>query len=83
MAQAALSGGNSDGFMLTDHAIDMARQRGVSSAELAEVLSDRGFVLNNSKRDPETKRYVLRFKDLRIVWEDKGGRIVVLTIFHR
>lgn len=71
-----------DGFRLTEHASDMARQRGVLLSDLSDALSDRSFVVNNSLKDPESNRYVLRFKDLRIVWEMRGGSIVVLTIFR-
>jgi hypothetical protein len=73
---------NPNGFRLTEHAKDMAMQRGVRLSELADALSDRSFVINNSLKDPESDRYVLRFKDLRIVWEMRGGSIVVLTIFR-
>jgi hypothetical protein len=83
MTQLARKNRSDDVFVLTEHAQDMARQRGVPLQELYEVLSNRSFVLNNSKKDPESNRYVMRYKDMRIVWESKGGKIVVLTIFHR
>jgi hypothetical protein len=82
MTQAARK--NSDrGYMLTEHARDMAIQRGVLLNELGDALSNRSFVLSNSKRDPESNRFVMRYKDLRIVWERRDDKIVVLTIFHR
>jgi hypothetical protein len=71
------------GFRLTEHATDMARQRGIALSELTDVLSDRSFVLNNSMKDPESDRYVMRFKDMRIVWESQHDQIVVRTIFRR
>lgn len=72
-----------DTFEFTDHALGMARQRGVSLAELAGVLADRRFVVNNSRKDPEGDTYVLPYKDLRIVWTSRKDKIVVLTIFSR
>lgn len=84
MALAATSRrGSGQSFELTEHAADMARQRGVSLEELGEALSNRTFVINNSKKDPRTDHYVMRFKDLRVIWEERGETIVVLTIFRR
>jgi hypothetical protein len=71
------------GYRLTDHAKDMATQRGISLPELSDALSNRNFVLNNSTKDPESDRYVMRFKDMRIIWENERDHIVVLTIFRR
>ena len=83
MNQVATSDRREAGFELTEHALDMAKQRGVSLSELENALSNRSFVLNNSKKDPASDRFVLRFKDLRVVWEQKRNKIVVLTIFQR
>ena len=83
MNQPARKDSSGGGFRLTDHAVDMASQRGILLSELSDALSDRSFVLNNSKKDPESNRYVMRFKDMRIVWEDDRGQIVARTIFRR
>lgn len=83
MADVALSNSDTEGFRITDHAMDMALQRGVSLPELRNALANRSFVLSNSKKDPESDRYVLPFKDLRVIWEPHGEEIVVLTIFRR
>lgn len=72
-----------DTFEFTDHALGMARQRGVSLAELAGVLADRRFVVSNSKKDPEGDTYVLPYRDPRIVWTSRKDKIVVLTVFSR
>jgi hypothetical protein len=83
MVDLATPRGAAAGFHISEHAADMARQRGVVLAELGRILSNRSYVLNNSKKDPESDRYVMRFKDLRIVWAWRGDDIEVLTIFHR
>jgi hypothetical protein len=83
MVDLATSNPRESGFRLTEHATDMAQQRGIPLSELGDALSNRSFVLTNSKKDPESNRYVMRYKDLRVVWERRGDDIVVLTIFHR
>jgi hypothetical protein len=83
MNQIARKDPRDGGFQLTDHAIDMVQQRGISLSELSDALSNRSFVLNNSVKDPESDRYVMRFKDMRIIWENREDQIVVRTIFRR
>lgn len=70
-------------FRLTEHAVSMARQRGISVSELEMALGDEAFVINNSHRDPDSGRYVFRYKDLYVVWVETDDRPTVLTIFHR
>lgn len=70
-------------FRISDHAMSMARQRGVSISELEEALADDTFVYNNSEADPASGQYVFRYRDLIVVWTDADDRPTVLTIFHR
>lgn len=70
-------------LQITEHARLRASDRDVSLKELSRVFSDPRFVEKNSKRDPESRRYVLRYKNLRIVWELVGNVITVLGIFAK
>ena len=70
-------------FRITEHARLRASERDVSLSELAEVFSDRDYVAKYSKKDPITKRYVLRYNNLRVVWERAGGAVTVLSVFSK
>jgi hypothetical protein len=68
---------------ITEHARLRASERNVPMKDLAKVLSDPDYITKNSKKDPETKRYVLRYKNFRIVWELVGGVITILSVFAK
>jgi DNA-binding transcriptional regulator WhiA len=70
-------------FKITEHARLRASERDVSLKELAKVFSDRDYVTKHSKKDPVTKRFVLRYKNLRVIWQLAGGAITVLSVFSR
>lgn len=69
-------------IVLTEHARHRADERGVTINEVMEVLK-KGSFLRHSKADPATGRYVLKYKDLRIVWELAGETVRILSIFTK
>jgi hypothetical protein len=68
---------------ITEHARLRASERNVSMKDLNRVLSDPDYITKNSREDPDTKRYVLRHKNLRVVWELTGGVITILSVFAK
>jgi Domain of unknown function (DUF4258) len=69
-------------IVLTEHARHRAVERGVTIDEVMEVLK-KGDVLRHSKADPATGRYVVKYKDLRIVYELAGATVRILSIFAK
>jgi mRNA-degrading endonuclease RelE of RelBE toxin-antitoxin system len=70
-------------IQFTEHARTRAAERDISVGELTKILPDHKYVKESSKQDPETKRYVLHYKDLRIIYQILGQTITILSVFSK